>query len=83
MSLQNGNSFGPGGFVSCGSVPALLAQAAAAKMLRCLPHVLSSSSLVAPAGECLDPAAPNSDTFLDPRTWESHAESAGAQPRRG
>lgn len=83
MSLQNGTRFGPGGLISCGSVPALLAQAAAAKMLQCLPHMPSSSSLVAPAGECLDPASPSSDTFLDPRRWGTHAESVGTQPRRG
>lgn len=83
MSLRNWNTFDLGGFFSCGSVPALLAQTAAAKMLWCLPNMLSSSSLVTLAGKCLDPAAPSSDTFLDPRTWGTHTESAGAQPRRG
>lgn len=82
VSLQNWTRFCPGGFISCGSLPDFLAQAAAAKMLQCLPQMMSSSSLVALAGECLDPAAPSSDSFLDPRTWGTHAESAGPQPRR-
>lgn len=68
VSLQNWKSFGLGGLLSCGSVPALLAQTAAGKMLWCLPHMLSSSSLLTLAGKCLDPAAPSSDTFLDLRT---------------
>lgn len=37
MSLRNWNTFDLGGFFSCGSVPALLAQTAAAKMLCLVP----------------------------------------------
>lgn len=54
-------------------------KAAAARVLWCLLHTLS----VPPAEGCLDPTTHSLDAFLDPRGWCTHAESAGAQPRRG